>query len=169
MLAADLAEVQNVSPPATKATLKAQQRLMKKERLREKEAALVAKEVRQTKKQKKYESMQAKSQVVKAESMMKIADGQNLKTFYEIAKDVMSPESLKQTVSKHLTDFSSSVLNFKSSVDVLEESSDSEVEVVETRKSSTPKLSTPKTSTPIPRNVAPVTSEKAGDDDEDSD
>ena len=59
VLAADLAEFQNTTPPASpKATLKAQQCLMKKERIREKEAALVAKEEHQSKKQNKYDSMQ---------------------------------------------------------------------------------------------------------------
>ena len=64
VLSADLAEVQNISPPASKATLKAQQRLMKKERIREKEAALVAKEERHSKKQKRYDSMQANAHKV---------------------------------------------------------------------------------------------------------
>ena len=87
---------------------------------------------------------------VKAVSMLKIADGQNLRTFFDIAKAVMSPETLKQHVEPHLASFSSSVLDFKKSAAAMD-SSDSEVEVVASRAVKTPTpnrggLKTPTTS-----------------------
>ena len=62
---------------------------------------------KKAKKMAKIQVMEAKSMRVKAESMMKIADGQNLKTYFDIAKAVvMSPETLKAQVEPHLTKFS---------------------------------------------------------------
>ena len=158
VLNSDLAELQQTSPPATKAGLKAQQRLQKKERQRAKQVEEEQKASKKAKKEAKLQSMEAKSMRVKAESMMKIADGQNLKTYFDIAKVVMSPETLKAQVGPHLTSFSKNVLNFQSSVAALE-SSDSEVEIVINK--------APKT--PTSNNATPKTPSTGNDDDSSSD
>ena len=102
VLAHDMAAQQEANPPASKATLKAQERLKKKERamrrVEEQQKVLDVEE----EEAKRMRLMNAENLKTKADSLKRLADGHNMKNYFEMAEKVYSPETFKKMMRLEL-------------------------------------------------------------------
>ena len=104
-------EQQRLNQPASKADLLKAKKERMKARAKERTEAIHDLETAEVRKKQKVIAMNAQSRMVKANSLQKVANGQNMKTYSDIAKEIYSPETYRKKMMETLQNFERDVQN----------------------------------------------------------
>ena len=113
VLVENQAELQAQNPPASKAKNMLNRNLKRKERRQKKEEMERQLEATEVRKKQKLIEMDAQSRLVKADSMLKMSNGQNMKIYAELASTLYSPDTYKRKMREQLEQFEAHTLTFR--------------------------------------------------------